>query len=320
MPDADRFRAHRTENLKHTVLLVGGMVILLSALGWSLWGAPGFVMLLVIGGILALFSPQVSPQLIMRMYRGQPLGRGQAPGLVQLVHELARRADLPRPPRLYLIPSPICNAMAVGRRDDATIAVTDCLLRRMTTRELTGVLAHEISHIANNDLKVMGLADLLSRMTRLLSLMGQLLLLVNLPLLLMGRVTIPWLFIALLVVAPNLIALLQLALSRTREFDADLEAVRLTGDAGGLASALAKLERLQGGVWQRILLPDRGSPEPSLLRTHPTTEERIRRLLDIAGRPAPPAELPTGVPVVHVGQLPAARARVPRWHVSGLWY
>jgi heat shock protein HtpX len=308
-------------NLKHTVLLVGGMVLLLAAMGWTLWGVSGFFLLLVAGAVITMFSPRLSPQMIMRMYRGRPLGPEQAPGLHQMIKELSRRAGLPRVPRLYHVPSPICNAFAVGRREDSSIGVTDCLLRRMNTRELAGILAHEISHIVNNDLRVMGLADLVSRITRALSLMGQLLLFINLPLLMMGRVTIPWLFIILLVVAPNLTSLLQLALSRTREFDADLEAVRLTGDPRGLASALDKLERLQGGLWQRIFLPGRGDPEPSVLRTHPTTDERIRRLLELEDRPMPAQpDVPRDVPVFHLSQLPSAQRRVPRWHISGLWH
>jgi heat shock protein HtpX len=217
----------------------------------------------------------------------------------------------------------VCNAFALGSRSRPYVAVTDCLLRRLDPRELAGVLAHEISHIRSNDLRVMGLADMLSRGTRMLSWIGQLLLIINLPLMLTGQVMVPWLAILVLLVAPTASALLQLALSRTRELDADLNAVRLTGDPRGLARALARLEQLKGGILSRILLPERGNPEPSLLRTHPVTEQRIRRLLELdEARQPHPAVLRHPVPE-GPGLLPAmprARMTAPRWRVSGLWY
>lgn len=120
----------------------------------------------------------------------------------------------------------------------------------------------------------------------------------------------------------GLSALLQLALSRTREFDADLEAARLTGDPEGPASALAKLAYSQHGFLEHVLLPGRRLPDPSLLRTHPTTAERINRLRDLRGEHPLPrrAPLPTAVaPVPFATQMPQV-FRVPRWRVSGLWY
>ena len=130
----------------------------------------------------------------------------------------------------------------------------------------------------NNDLWVMGLANMFSRSTSLL-LLGPFLLLLNLPLILFSQGMLSWWAILLLIFAPNLSALAQVALSRTREYDADLNAARLTGDPEGLADALAKIERLQGGWLEQILLPGRRVPEPSLPRTHPDTEERIARLM-----------------------------------------
>jgi len=133
----------------------------------------------------------------------------------------------------------------------------------------------------------------------------------------------PWgcrtLIVLLLIFAPQLAVLAQLGLSRTREYDADLNAAALTGDPEGLASALVKIEGRQRRLLD-LLLPGWGLPEPSWLRTHPPTEERIRRLLALAPRegvwlPGSRAEWPPGVPVV--ASLPARR---PRYHVSGLWY
>ncbi len=127
----------------------------------------------------------------------------------------------------------------------------------------------------------MGLADLFSRLTSLLSLLGLSLLLLYLPLALLTQVEFNGLALLLLVLAPHLSALAQLGLSRTREYDADLNAAALTGEPEALARALVKIEQLQHGWWERILLPGRKIPEPSLLRTHPPTAERVERLLQL---------------------------------------
>ena len=103
-----------------------------------------------------------------------------------------------------------------------------------------------------------------------------------------GAAGVPWLVVPLLLFAPQNATLLQLALSRARELDADLDAAGLTGDPGGLASALAKLERYQRGAWEQILIPGRRLPEPSVLRTHPPTAERIARLEALSGAPPLP--------------------------------
>jgi heat shock protein HtpX len=173
------------------------------------------------------------------------------------------------------------NAFAVGRRDDAVIGVTDGLLRALNLRELTGVLAHEMSHIRNNDVWLMGIADLAGRITRMMSLFGMGLLLFSVPMWLQGGSLVSFVLIMLLVFAPQLTTLLQLALSRSREFDADLDAAGLTGDPAGLSSALAKLERQQRTPWEQILFPGRKLPEASLLRSHPPTRDRIARLASL---------------------------------------
>jgi heat shock protein HtpX len=182
------------------------------------------------------------------------------------------------------------------------------------------VLAHEVAHVMNRDLWLMALADTVSRLTSLLSNLGLALLVLNLPLILAGRTVVPWTTVALLVFAPTAASLLQLALSRAREFDADLDGARLTGDPAGLASALAKLERRQGRFWEEVILPGRRMPDPSLLRTHPPSRERVQRLLALY---APSAEqLPEIGNVAYdlpryatAGLLAAPRLR---WH--GLWY
>jgi heat shock protein HtpX len=320
-----RLLGHKMCNLLQSVLLLGGMALLLMLLGWLIAGVIG-VGVAVLGVVLLLSSQGISPQLILRMYRARPLSVYEAPELVQLVHTLAQRAELPATPQLYYIPSAIMNALSVGQQGNAALGVTDALLRRLTRRELVGVLAHEISHIRNNDTWVMSLADIVSRLTSLLSLSGQFLLIISLPMLLLGNYRPPWLLYALLIFAPTLSTLLQLALSRTREFDADLEAIKLTGDPQGLASALAKLERYQRGILQRMLLPRQRIPAPSLLRTHPATEARIQRLLTLTDKPAPQDPVPPAVPLHLLAedsplalQMPQL-IRGPRWRLTGLWF
>jgi heat shock protein HtpX len=196
--------------------------------------------------------------------------------------------------------------------------LTDGILRAMNMRELTGILAHELNHVRGNDMRVMGMADIISRMTTFLSLAGQILLLINLPLLLTGQLTISWWLILLLIISPNAVALLQLGLSRSREFNADLDAARLTGDPKGLASALSKLERAERSLLSRLLMPGRKVPVPSVLRTHPDTRERVRRLLELESQyPAHPfGDDRPSLP----GDLNRPPRRPPRRRWTGLWY
>lgn len=295
------------------------MVAILGWCAWVVWGPEGLVWAVFTGALSLALTPSVAPELVMRLYRAVPLRPQDAPDLHRLLETLAARAGLARLPRLYYLPTPILNAFAVGTGERAAVALTDGILRTLSQRELAGVLAHEISHIKNRDLWAMSLADLMSRLTSLMSWLGQLLLVLNLPGLLLGEVTVPWAVVLALIFAPTAMALLQLALSRSREYDADLGAVSITGDPRGLASALAKLDRYQGAYWEEILLPGRRMPEPSLLRTHPPTEERIRRLLALEAEAGPPQALPP-VPQRLPGWAAATVPHGPRWRWPGVWY
>ena len=257
---------------------------------------------------------------MLRLYRAQPLAAADFPDGVRLVEALAERAGITRPPQLWLIRSKMMNAFAVGRPEDAAIVVTDAIVHGLSLRELAGVLAHEMSHIANEDIKVMALADMVSRMTSVMSTLGIIGLVLNLPAVLFGMATIPWLGIALLIAAPTIGGLLQLALSRTREYDADLGAAALTGDPGGLATALVKLEQAQGRLWEGLVLPGGRLPDPSLMRTHPPTAERIARLRELA--PAATAAVFFGEDVARPGPSLVPSVGRPRVRVRsmGLWY
>jgi len=319
----EELERHKRVNTIHSAILLIAMTALLVALGALLKGWPGALIALVACVAMALIGPRFSPALVLRMSNARPLPRQSAQGIHQVFDELSRRAELPFTPQLYYVPSRMLNAFAVGSNNEAAVAVTDGLLRVMNPRELAGVLAHEISHIRHQDTRVMGLADFVSRVLGTISQIGQLLVLITIPAALIGvSIGLGPVQLMAMIFAPFASTLMQLALSRSREFTADLGAVELTRDAAGLASALRKLERIQrGGFWNTVV-PGKRAPIPAALRTHPPTDQRIERLGAIAPLPAPPA------PVERLRELLAGvtapthpRVRVrPRWHVSGLWY
>ena len=308
-----------SRNVLHSLVLIGGIGLITALCAYTLWGRSGIVWTFVFIVVLLLISPRIAPEVILRMYGGQRVTpRTGGTRLLRAVEELARRAGLPAVPKLYIIPSPILNAFATGTQSDSVIAITHGMLTNLDARELTGVLAHEIGHIRHNDLWVMNLADTLSRYTHFMSMLGVLLFLINLPLAFLDRAPISWIGIILLYFAPTLSSLLQLGLSRSREYGADLEGADLTGDPDGLISALAKIEGYQGGAWENIFLPGRRVPVPSLLRTHPPTEERIARLRQLRRTTAArPVGLDGATDIT--GRFPLARQR-PSYHISGLWY
>jgi heat shock protein HtpX len=255
------------------------------------------------------------------MYRARRLDPASGSRIVHIVDVLSDRAELRTPPRIYVIPSMTLNAFATGTAQKSMIGVTEGLLRRLTLNELAGVLAHEISHIRNNDLAVMSLADVMTRFTQMLSYLALFLALFNLPAFLLGDSEISFTGLLLLYLAPTAGSLIQLALSRTREYDADLEGAQLTGDPRGLAAALDKLERYQGRFWEDLTfpVPGRRIPQPSLLRSHPPTEERVARLLALENRDlAPPIEV-VEEPMVSLAGLGPGSMR-PRYRFPGVWF
>lgn len=319
--DHNAHRVHKARNTLHSALLVGGLGLLTGFSAWLVWGGVGVAATLVVVGLIYAFAPRLPPQVIMRMYRARALDPRHGGQILHLVDALSDRAELPAPPRLYVIPSMTLNAFATGTPQKAVIGITEGLLRRLTLNELAGVLAHEISHIRNNDLAVMGLADVMTRFTQVLSYLAVFLALVNLPAFLLGDSEISFTGLALLYLAPTAGSLIQLGLSRTREYDADLEAASLTGDPDALASALEKLERYEGHFWEDMTLPVPGRriPQPSLLRSHPLTADRIARLRALGDRPLLPqipiAEEPM-VSLVGLGPI----AMRPRYRWTGAWF
>jgi heat shock protein HtpX len=319
--DDNRRREHKARNDLHFALLVGAMGLLTAFSVWLVWSWTGVLVALVLIAGLYAFAPRLPPEVIMRMYRARPLDRGHGGQIVYVVDELARRAALPAAPAVYVIPSMTLNAFATGTPEKAVIGITEGLLRRLSLRELTGVLAHEISHVRNDDLSVMSLADVMTRFTQALSYVALFLAIFNLPAMLLGDSDIPLMALVLLYLAPTIGSLLQLGLSRTREYDADLEGAELTGDPRGLASALEKLERYQGHFWEDMMLPvpARRIPQPSLLRSHPPTDQRVARLLALEHHElSPPIDVVEEPMVSLVGMGPASLQ--PRYRFPGVWF
>lgn len=276
----------RGPNLQHALLLALGFVVLVTIPTVLLWGAAGLVAALLLIAIVWPMAVRMPPEAVMRLYRATPAPPDDSQ-LSSLVDVLAYRAELPRRPDLYVIPSMTLNAFAAGSRDHSAIAVTEGLLRRLSLAETAGVLAHEMAHIRNNDLLVMGLADVITRVLQLMSYCALGLALYNGLAFLTGEDMISWWAVLFLYLAPALSSLLQLGLSRAREFQADADAAALTGDPDGLASALRRLETYTGHFWEDLMfpVPARRVPHPSLLRSHPETEDRIRHLLALKATP-----------------------------------
>lgn len=306
---------HAWTNRLQTLLLILTLLGLSALAGGLLLGREGLWIALGAAVLALLLEPGAASWLTLRLYRARPLPPAAAPDLWRVLELLAQRAGLPATPVPHDVPSPLVNAFAVGSRRRSAIALTDGLLRTLSGRELTGVLAHEVAHIAHGDLRVMGLADYVSRLTSLFALAGQFLLLLALPWMWLMAVEINWWGLILLALAPHAALLAQLGLSRVREFDADRAAAVLTGDPQGLASALARIEGVSRS-WRGLLLPGWGNPEPSWLRTHPATETRIRRLLALARET--PRSTPPLPAVAWRAQDRPSPAR-PRWRLGGFW-
>lgn len=319
--DAEREQAHQARNRAHTVILTTAMTGLLGLCAFAIWSWLGAAIAVALSiGVMQL-APRVPPETVVRLYRGQPLDARHGAQILHIRDELTARARLPAPPALFVVPSLTLNAFSVGTPERSAIAVTEGLLRKLSLRELAAVLAHEFAHVANNDLKTMAFADVMTRVMQAMSWVAIALAFYHLPGVFTGDAgRTPWLGIGLLYLAPTLTSLLQLALSRTREFDADLDSVVMTGDPEGLAVALGKIEQYEGHVWEDLLPPGtRRIPQPSIFRSHPTTAKRIERLHDIAlAKPMPQLGKDEEPMVTLIGLGPASMT--PRYRVPGVWF
>jgi heat shock protein HtpX len=279
-------------NLIKTTLLMTVLTLLLVWVGDLIAGPRGAWMFLVIAGVMNFAAYWFSDRMVLAMYRAQPVSETQAPELYAIVRQLTQRAGLPMP-RIYIIPSESPNAFATGRDPHhAAVAATEGILHILNRDELEGVLAHELGHVGNRDTliscivaTIAGAITMLSRVAMWSAMFG-------------GNQrdrndgANPLAMLVVLIVAPIAAIIVQLAISRTREFGADRTGARISGKPLALASALAKLEHGAAAVpfrrateataHQFIVNPLHGRSLAGLFSTHPKTQERIARLERIA--------------------------------------
>ncbi len=273
--------------LKTGILLVALTVILIYA-GQALGGRDGMTIALVFAVLMNFVAYFYSDKLALAMHRAQPVSRQQAPRLYATVERIAQRNDIPMP-KLYVIPEQAPNAFATGRSPrHAAVAATVGLLELMDEEELEGVLAHELAHVRNRDTLIMTVAATLAGAITYLAYIGRFALIFGGYGGRNGRNGNPFVLLLMLIVAPLAAMLIQLAISRSREYQADASAARFIGHGYGLARALEKLGAYSKRLPMRtarpetahlyIVQPFLGGGLAKLFSTHPPIAERIRRL------------------------------------------
>jgi heat shock protein HtpX len=282
-------------NLIKTGVLLAALTVLLVLIGGALGGQNGMVMAFVLAMVMNFGSYWFSDKIVLAMYRAQPVDEATAPGLYRIVRTLATRAGMPMP-RVYIIPGETANAFATGRNPQhAAVAVTEGILRIMSEEELEGVLAHELSHVRNRDTLIMAIAATLAGAITYMAQMAQ------------------WAMIfgggrrdsdeqesgggglvgglLMIVLAPIAATLIQLAVSRSREFQADASGAEMAGQPRGLAKALEKLEMATKVAPMEatpatahlfIVNPLTSGGWATLFATHPPIAERVARLRAMA--------------------------------------
>jgi heat shock protein HtpX len=272
-----------------TGLLMAAIMALFGMVGAVLGGGQGMLLALALGFGVNLWAYWFSDTMVLKLYSAQEVDATTAPQLYNTVRELAARAGLPMP-KVYLIDEAQPNAFATGRNPEhAAVAATTGILQLLTARELRAVLAHELSHVRHRDI-------LTSTITA--SIAGAISTLANFGMFFGGRSDDnrnPLVALIVLILAPIAAVLIQLAISRGREYEADRGGAELSGDPRALADALAKMDRYAKGLpletaeahpataHLMIINPLSGGGLAGLFRTHPPTEERIHRLLAMAG-------------------------------------
>ena len=286
-------------NTFRTTILLAVLTVLLIWIGDMLGGRQGAIIALLLAGGMNFFSYWFSDKIVLKMYGGQEVSAQDDPELYGMVQDLTQRAGLPMP-KVYVLPQDTPNAFATGRNPEhAAVAVTDGIRRILTKRELAGVLGHELSHVKNRDILVSTIAATLAGAIGYLAQMAQFAMffggnrdrddeggggnIIGL--------------IVMMIVAPIAAMLIQMAVSRSREYGADEGGAKVTGDPLALASALRKLHMgaqniplqvnnatANATAHMFIVNPLTGAGLASLFSTHPPMEERIARLEAMAGK------------------------------------
>jgi heat shock protein HtpX len=270
-------------NTLRTVILMTFLTLVLVAAGGALGGRGGALFALIMAGVMNLGSYWFSDKIVVKMYRGREVTSGT---LYDVVRDLCLRGGLPMP-KVYILPQPTPNAFATGRNPKhAAVAATEGILQILSREELMGVMAHEMSHVGNRDILIGSIAATIAGAISYMAHMAQWAMIFG------GRDdedSNPIAMIAMMILAPIAAMLVQMAISRSREYEADKGGAKLCGNPLYLASALRKLEAAnsrspmpkvnEATAHMFIVNPLRGKGGlKSLFSTHPPVEERVRRL------------------------------------------
>ena len=271
-------------NMKTTILM-GSLMGLCLGIGYLIGGSGGLFYAFIFGGVMNLVAFFFSDKIALATMRAQEIGPDDDPALWQTVEELSQRAGLPMP-RVYISPAAAPNAFATGRGPrHSAVCVTAGLRQMLNDNELRGVLAHEISHVKNRDILISTIAAIMAGAISSLTYLAM-----------WGhddRRSNPLIALLLMILAPIAAMLIQLAISRSREYEADRSGAELVGNPRGLARSLQKLESANRRIPMHvpdaqsslfIVQPLTGSSVAKLFSTHPPTEERVARLMEMERR------------------------------------
>ena len=275
-------------NTVRTFMLLAALTALFMGIGYLIGGAGGATIALVVAAGMNLFAYWNSDKIVLRMYKARAVDETTAPNYVGIVKKLAARAGIPTP-KIYIVDSPQPNAFATGRDPEhAAVAATSGLIEMLTPEELAGVMAHELAHIKNRDTLTMTVTATIA---------GAISMLANFALFFGGNRNAPGGFIgvlALAILAPMAAALVQMAISRTREYSADRDGAEISGNPLWLASALERIDatarrtrnaEAEGNpatAHMFIINPLNGEGRDNLFSTHPATGNRVAELRKLA--------------------------------------
>lgn len=277
-------------NWMKTTMLMAAITALFMVVGGMIGGQHGMMLALAFALAMNFFSYWFSDKMVLRMYNAQQVDETSAPQFYSMVRELSQRAGLPMP-KVYLINEDAPNAFATGRNpENAAVAATTGILRVLSDRELRGVMAHELAHVKHRDILISTISATMA---------GAISALANFAMFFggrdeNGRPSNPIASIAVAILAPLAASLIQMAISRAREFEADRGGAEISGDPQALAMALDKIHRYAQGIpfeaaeahpataQMMIMNPLSGGAIANLFSTHPATEERIARLMEMA--------------------------------------
>ena len=279
-------------NTIKTVGLMTFLMVLFVAIGGALGGRGGMVMAILFATVMNVGMYWFSDKIVLRMYKAQPVTEAEAPEIYAIVHTLVQRAGMPMP-KVYIIPDETPNAFATGRNPEhAVVAVTHGITRLLSREELTGVIAHELAHIKHRDMLTGTIVATIAGAISMLAQMAQWSMIFGGGSRRDDDDGSPIVAIVMMIVAPIAAMMVQMAISRTREFEADKGGATIAGSPSGLANALLKLEKgsqiipmhdaKPATAHMFIVNPLTGGGLMKLFSTHPPIEERVQRLNEMA--------------------------------------